>query len=219
MSNTNTNTNTKALDVLQHGLELCHQASVMLGVNVLDNYEYRKLAMVDILKSIHPTMVPSGSRSRYSGSVGDKTVTLKTVTYAERIHADGTSVFNTSDLGYSEFDKILCEDRWNEVMNYDMYGFSVFPQNSAMPLVTVLIHKEEGVRVLREYMNTKLCSKLAKNKAKVASGKRLGRDSIQLSNSEILSIMKSNQVDCFIGKSRVTVDELIRRLKTNDIIK
>lgn len=196
---------------LNKAFEILKRVSDYTGVNLIDNYGYRELTALELLKTEFPSI------EKTIGRTGDDARAL--AEGYKHIEQKSNSTKSKS-LGLKsfkmEFDKQSDLARQKYIYQYDGLSLSVFEDYKSSPTALIFIPKEQ-VANLHPLFETKQQSKVEEFDKKRSLNKNIGRDSIVVSLDEIIKLVDTSTLICWLNSKRVNSVEFIERLKRKDI--
>jgi hypothetical protein len=181
------------------------------GVNLIDNYGYRELTALELLRSEFPSI------EKTIGRTGDDARAL--AEGYSRIEQKSNTTKSKS-LGLKsfkmEFDKQSDLARREYIYKYDGFSLSVFEDYEASPIALIFIPKEQVTKI-HTLFKVKQQSKIEEFDKKRLAKKNIGRDSIVVSLDEIIELVDPSTLLCWLNSKRVNSVEFIEKLKRKDI--
>jgi hypothetical protein len=153
------------------------------GINVIHNYRFRELAVLDSIKSIFSDL--KLTRGKYDSiDAGGKPYEIKTAMYKKS--AKGGYAINKW-----EFDKQHERIRRQETLSYGGYIFSLFEGLKFYPEFSIIIDKPESLDILKDEIRRKQEEFILKI---YDLDGRVPRDSIQFSVLDLIRMFKNDDV-------------------------
>lgn len=197
---------------LEEAFRLLKVVADETGVNLIDNYSYRELTVIQVLRDYLPSI------KKTVGRTGDD-ANAELDGYFHIEQKSGTKKCRTLTMKCFPdmmFDKQNDIARREYLYNYDGFSLSFFEFYMPYPTAVVFVPKEHVIKI-HPLFREKQRVKIAEFDKRISECKNIGHDSIIIKLQEIVNAVKEENLICWLHGKQISSVEFFRRLENKEI--
>ena len=207
------NSNLNIKEKLELAFSLMKEVVDITGVNLIDNYSYREVTALEILKDFIPSIKKTIGRTGDDASApGDGYFHIE-----KKSGTNKNKKLTMSCFPKMEFDKQNDPARREYIFKYDGLSLSFFEYYKPFPTAVIFVPKEQ-IKKLHPLIKQKQLEAISIFESRTKLGKNIGRDSISISLKEIVELIKIENLICYLHGSRLDSITFFNKLNNEEIL-